>query len=293
MANQTNFKSNLAIASLSGQKFTVSRTVETLSDALVRAEVPTNFPVNLNNIAIEFNVYSLFDNVRIYSGYIKNTTTANPISVNTLVYSNGTKRTLLYIDFSKAPEVFLPTGKYQITLNIFADVIGSYDDKVLRITKISPSRREVELEHTNPTLQNIDKIKNYVQHTISSDWIYIALQQIFNQTGADTQYIPASNVGMTTSSVLFTLDPSSSLSTYKFDVDSIEGKPGVNTLTKQILDRAYLITTQSLVRDIASGTSSFTAKQIYGYVTTSLRTAYDELLVDEATNPTKYRFDLI
>jgi len=33
--------------------------------------------------------------------------------------------------------------------------------------------------------------------------------------------------------------------------------------------------------------------QLYGYVTTSLRTAYNELLTDESTNPTKYRFDLL
>jgi len=293
MANQNNFQTDLSLSEASNTRFTVSRIVENLSDDILTAELPTVFPSVLDDISVEISIYSLFDNALVYYGVAQNTDKFTPISINTFTYSDNTIRTLLYINFAELPNFFLPTGKYQVTFNIFSGVIGSYDNKILRVTKISPSRREVELENTKPTLQNISKIKSYVEPAISSDWIYVTIQQIYNQIGADTQYIPASNVGMTTASVLLTLDPSSSLSTYKFDTDSIDGKPGVNTLTKQVLNKAYLITTQSLVQDISRGTSSFTANQLYGYVTKSLRTAYNELLTDESTNPTKYRFDLL
>jgi len=296
MANQNNFATDLNIAGSTFTKYTVSRVVTNLANNLIDVELPTTLPSNLDSVVVEFSLYSLFDNQLVYSGVIKNTDEATPIKTDTFRYTDNTTRTILYIDFSQLDNFFgefISLGQYQVTFNIFVNEIGSDDNKVLRITKISPSRKEVELQYINPTSESIMQLKKYVEPAVSSDMILNVTQQIYSQMGAETLYVPASPVGITTSSVLLAIESSSVLVNYGFAVDSTDNRPGVNTLTRQVLDNAYKITSASLLRDINAGTSSFTAQRVYGYVTTSLRTAYDALLVDEATNPAKYRFDLI
>jgi len=296
MANQNNFATDLNIVGSTFTKYTVSRVVTNLANNLIDVELPTTLPSNLDSVVVEFSLYSLFDNQLVYSGVIKNTDKATPIKTDTFRYTDNTTRTILYIDFSQLDNFFgefISLGQYQVTFNIFVNEIGSDDNKVLRITKISPSRKEVELQYINPTSQSIMQLKTYVEPAISSDMILNVTQQIYSQMGAETLYVPASPVGITTSSVLLAIESSSVLVNYGFAADSTDNRPGVNTLTRQVLDNAYKITSASLLRDLNAGTSSFTAQRVYGYVTTSLRTAYDALLVDEATNPAKYRFDLI
>jgi hypothetical protein len=209
------------------------------------------------------------------------------------VYLDGTTRNLLYIDFAQLPNLFIPTGTYQVTFDFFVNEIGKYNDRLLKLTKISPSRYEVELEHTSPTTANLDKVKKFMEQGISSTWAIDAAKQIFNQIGSNTLDVPASDVTITGSNVLNNLDSGSTLITYGFAQDSIEGKPGIYTLTQQVLNLAYASASKKIQHDIDTGTGSFTATQLYGYVTSSIRLAYDVILVDELTNPSKYRFDLI
>lgn len=295
MANQRNFRTNLRLTAQSFTKYTVSRVVENLADELLEAEFPPSLtqPDNINNIRVEVSAYSLFDNSLAYSTTIRNTAESTPIFTKTFSYVDGTSRTMLYIDFTKiSSPLSLPIGRYQAVFNVFLDAIGSSEDRVLRVKRISLSRKEVELEHTNPTPQNLRTLAEYVEPSFNASVVVTAIQQIFDLVGASALSIPASNVGITTSSVLVKLDSGSLLETYGF-VEDAEDQPGINTITRGILDRAYTFAQATASQDISKGTSSFSANKLYGYVTESIRRAYDEVILDAQTNPTKYRFNLI
>ena len=293
MANQSNFKTDISVISKSYTKYTLSRIIENLSDNLLETELPAEFPSTLNDVAVQISIYSLFDNSLIYADTISNDTEYTPIYINKFIYQDNSSRNLLYVDFAQLPNLFLPTGTYQVTFDFYVNEIGSYDERNLKVTKISPSRYEVELEHTNPTPENLEEVQKFVEHGINAKWVLDATKQIFNQIGSQTLDVPASDVTITGSNVLTNLDSGSTLIDYGFAEDSLDGKPGIYTLTQQILDIAYSSASKQIQRDIDTGTGSFTATRLYGYVTSSIREAYDTLLIDELTNPSKYRFDLI
>ena len=141
MANQENYKSNLETLSQQYNKYTVSRVVATTKDNLLEMEVPANFPEKITKANIEINLYSLADNSLIYSDFISNAITG-AVTVQRLQYFDGT-RNLLFIDFSKLSDLIVPIGQYSVSLNFFQDEIGSYDNRSLSISTISPSHTAI------------------------------------------------------------------------------------------------------------------------------------------------------
>lgn len=284
-----NFVSDIETLSSQYTKYTVSRVIANKSDDLLDMEVPADFPSNILQTNIEISLYSLADNSLIFSGTVRNINGA--LFSETLQYTDGTKRNFLYIDFTKFTDLKLPIGQYSATLNFFVDEIGSYDDRVLKVERISTSRNEVQLKLMSSSLQT--KMQSFAEPQISNQYINDALLQIFNQAGSNDVSIPASDVKITTSSVLEYLDSGSALVNLNFTETSPDGKIGINPLTQQILNEAYILTYNRVNQDINSGTSSFSSTRLYGYVTTSLKSVYDGILSDESLNPQKYRFDLI
>ena len=237
MANQSNFATDLKNTERSYTKYTVSRTIDSLSNNLLDAELPTNFPSDLSKVSVEINIYSLFDNALVYSGIAKNSTQRTPITIDKFTYSDSTIRTLLYINFSQLENFFLPIGKYQITLNILADELGSAENKLLKISKISPSRYEVELELVSSSVQNKNALVELATPSISSEWIMDAVKQIFNQSGSVTSSIPAlkNTISETQIDNNLPVTLKNNLKTYQFNVDATSS-PGVFCIAQSIIN---------------------------------------------------------
>lgn len=293
MANQNNFKTNVTNQQLQYQKYTVSRVINNLSDDLLRMEMPVDFSfVNLNNVSVEFNLYSIYNNRLVYSTVIQNNLNNGPIYIQKITYADNTFRTFLYVNFTEVPNVSFPEGQYQLVLNIFVNEIGTSDERILKITKISTSRKEVELAITPLNEENINIVKSYIDRSINPTYILPVIKEIYGKL-EDEIYIPANRASMTTESIFAAIPSSSKLEDYGFDVDTDNGRYGVKTIIKNILDDAYLLTSSSMSADLLNYTSSFSYETILGYVTSSILKSYEQIMDDNLENPYKYRFDLI
>ena len=291
MANQLNYQSN--IQQLSGQytRYVVSRVIANKNDDLLDMEVPADFSEALLENNVEVNLYSLADNSLIFSDIVKNV--SGSIYTETLQYTDNSLRKLLYIDFAKVRDLELPSGQYSITLNFFTDELGSYDDRILKINRISTSRTEVELKLTDVTQQKT--LEQFAIPKIPAEFIKPVLRQIFNQEGADDLVLPTSPVKIDSSSLYqnFASGSGEKLLQYNFDDDD-GSRIGINTITQNVLDDAYPIALKTVTDMIfLSGSTSFTETELSTYVVDAIDIAYDAALDDEAQNPQNYRFDLI
>lgn len=280
-----------------GPKYTVSRIIVDKQDNLLSMEMPANFPTEIQDNNIELHLYSLADNSLVYSTYIKNE--RGVISIKRLQYEDNTLRSLLFIDLAKIPaiSVELPPGRFQATIHFLMNEFGSYDNRVLNVTRISNSRNEVELKLNSRNLELLGKLDEFAQPRIPKDYIFPTLVQIFNQEGADQLSLPMSSAKIDSSSIYqgFASGSGQKLVDYNFDDDSEDGsRPGINTITQNTLDIAYPLAVTAVEEAILKfNSSSFTETEILNIVVSSIDTAYDSILDDEQKNPEKYRFDLI
>ena len=298
MPNQENFASNIEQLSQQYPRYTVSRVIANKSDDLLDMEVPSDFSENILQNNVELNLYSLSDNSLIFADFIK--PVSGSIYTETLQYEDGSLRKLLYIDFVKATQtavhsqVFeLPPGQYSVTLNFFANEIGAYDNRILKVNRISTSRTEVELKLTDVSQQNV--LEQFAIPRISAEYVRPALLQIFNQTGSDNLTVPMSSAKIDSSSLYqnFASGSGEKLLQYNFDDDD-GSRIGINTIAQNVLNIAYPIALKT-VNDmiLLSGSTSFTETELSKYVVDSIDIAYDSALDDEKRNPQNYRFDLI
>lgn len=294
MANQQNYKTDTQQASQQATRYMVSRVIADKSDDLLSLEVPADFTPELTENIVEVNLYSLADNSLIYSDFIRN---SDALTTRTLQYNDGTFRRLLFIDFAKVTQaIFLPSGKYSVTLNFFADELGSYDDKILKISKISTSRKEVELKLTDASRQR--QLEQFAIPQIPVKYIKDVLIQIFNQNGSDQISLPASPAKIDSTSVYsnFGNNYGQQLIRYGFDQDAENGqRPGINTLIQKVLDIAYPLAVAEITKQLIENPTSisFTQTELSKYVVDAIDIAYDQIISDEEQNPSKYRFDLI
>lgn len=287
MPNFRNFQSNA-----SSGRYTISRIIADKQDNLLSMEVPALFEERLLEENIEVHLYSLADNSLVFSYLVKNKNQA--IYVETLQYDDGSQRNLLFIDFAKTlATVELPSGRYSVTLNFFADEIGAYDNRNLKVSRISTSRTEVELQLTDPTL--LEVLDEFAVPRINDRYIYVTLAQVFNQSGSSELDLPMSSAKIDSSSIYqnFSSGSGEKLLLYNFDEDN-GGFVGINTIAQNVLDLAYPIALKR-VEDVkrVSGSTSFTETEITTYVIDAIDEAYEFALLDEERNPQKYRFDLI
>lgn len=291
MANQQNYKSNTQQLSDSYTRYTVSRIIANKNDDLLDMEVPADFSEALIQNNVEVSLYSLADNSLIFSDVVKNV--SGSIYTETLQYKDNSSRKLLYIDFAKVPNLNLPSGQYEVTLNFFMDEIGAYDNRILKINKISTSRTEVELKLTDLTQQQ--KLQQFAIPLIPATVVRPMLIQIFNQSGSDQINLPTSPIKIDSSSLYqnFASGSGEKLVQYNFD-DDVGTRIGINTIMQNVLNDAYPIVLKT-VEDMIflSGSTSFTETELAKYVVDAIDIAYDAALTDEETNPQNYRFDLI
>lgn len=298
MPNQENFASNLNQLQQQYPRYTVSRVIANKSNDLLDMEVPSTFSENLLDNNVELNLYSLSDNSLIFADFIK--PVSGSIYTETLQYEDGSLRKLLYIDFVKVAQtavhsqVFeLPPGQYSVTLNFFANEIGAYDNRILKVNRISTSRTEVELKLTDASQQNI--LEQFAIPKISVEYVKPMLLQIFNQTGSSNLIVPMSSAKIDSSSLYqnFASGSGEKLLQYNFDDDD-GSRIGINTIMQNVLNIAYPIALKTVDDMILlSGSTSFTETELSQYVVNAIDIAYDSALDDEKQNPQNYRFDLI
>ena len=293
MANKNNYTTDTTQVPSEYTRYTVSRVIVNKNDDLLSFEAPADFHEHLIENTVELNLYSLEDNSLIFSDVIYG---PDALETRTVQYNDGTTRTLLFIDYTKLDETlldFIPSGRYSITLNFFADEVGSYNNKILKINKISTSRNEVELKLTNTS--ELPTLYQFAIPRISVEYIETALKQIFNQPGAITLTAPMSSIVINSASLYqnFSNGDGERLVQYGFDVDN-GTQLGINTITQNVLNDAYPLAKSVIdTKILASGSTSFTENELIEIVINAINRAYDIAIDDELRNPQNYRFDLI
>lgn len=281
MANQQNYKSDLQTLGQQYNRYTVSRIVATTKDNLLEMEVPASFPQQITKANIEINLYSLADNSLIFSDFISNSI-VGAVTLQPLQYGNdGMIRHLLFIDFSKLIDLFVPIGQYSVSLNFFEDEIGSYDNRSLSISTISPSRTEVELLGTN-----VEELNQFALPSLNSVWVRDALKQAFNQTGSNVR-IPANNTVLTTGSIgqQMPQNIATSIELYNFD--------NVYNIAQSILDNAYVIASAQIDTLLAENKTRFTNETLATIISGSLATEYKKYLDTNTTTVGQLPYDLV
>lgn len=298
MPNTQNFQTNnFSELSELYPKYTVSRILANKQDDLLDMEVPVEFSDALLQNNIEINLYSLADNSLIFSDVIRKSSTATQIFyTETLQYDNYSVRKLLYIDFSKIiPNLEIPSGRYSVTLNFFADEIGSYDNKILKVSRIATSRTEVELKLTDRTQKQ--KLLTLAEPRIDTKDIFVVLKQMFNQPlqSNDTGSFSPVKIDSSTLYPNFPNNLGNRILQYNFDDDTPPPKNqiGINTITQNILNVVYPKIVTVTQKGITAGSGSFTQTELLSNIERELNIAYESVIEDKRNNPQKYRFNFI
>lgn len=287
MANQENFKTDVTSESKQYSKYTVSRIIENLSDNLLQLEAPADFPAELNRYGVQLSVYSLADNSIIYETYLSNDNTPGVLYTKTLWYNDNGVRKLLFVDFSKVIGLNLPVGQVSITLNFFKNEVGSFDNQTLKVSNISVTRQEVELELTNTA--SLSELRKFATPYISAEYVQNAISQIFNQPNSSTLDSRTTGSKITSQSIATQLGETivNALRTYGFDTGSAT-QPGVYQLAQTILNNAYPSVINQVQSDIRNNTSSFTSVYLNSIVHSAISNEYANVARNQ-----QYRFILL
>lgn len=246
MPNQNNYKQALENAEAGYSRYIISRIISNPADTLLVGQLPSALPFDLDTANVEISLYSLADNSLIYSDYISNSIvgalTQKNIEYQTNKIVNGettkiqTVRTFLFIDFSKLVDLGIPSGQYSLTLNFFVDEVGSYQSRPLSISKISPSRLEIEFDYNGDSKEQLD---NFIKPSIGNSTLVLnsVINQVLNDTGSYGQEeLPTNNIRLTPE-VIRTLLPTNiarAIDEYQFDT----GSTSVYSVAQEILNSA-------------------------------------------------------
>lgn len=154
MPNQNNFRND--VTTITDTRFLASRIVRFPQETVLLEEVPASFAFDGDD-NIEFHFYTTPGNVLLTS--VVATLADNIIKSHIVSYNDGTFKSYLQINFTELfvlNNLVLIPGDYRVVMNFFSDEIGSYTDRRLFITTISPSRTEIEVQFNNESsAQNI------------------------------------------------------------------------------------------------------------------------------------------
>ena len=200
MPNQSNFRSE--VISKIESRFLASRIVRFPTDQILLEEVPASFGYDPQD-NVELHFYTIRGNTLITSIITK--LADEVVKLHIVGYDDGTYKTYLQIDFTKLlvdKNITVVPGDYKVSINFFSDEIGSYDNKILAINEISPSRTEVEIYFTNTfdevTLyNNRELIREFVDEGFSKAEAIGVMKKILNdgiESGNDSEGLTANNI---------------------------------------------------------------------------------------------------
>lgn len=148
MPNQSNFRSSIE---KNDPRFLASRIVKFPEETILLEEVPASFGYDAQD-NIELHFYTYPDNILVTSTV--SVLTDEIVKMHIVQYQDGSFKTYLQIDFTKLfidKKTTLAPGDYRVAINFFSEEIGSYTNRILSFSQISPSRTEVELVFNNET----------------------------------------------------------------------------------------------------------------------------------------------
>lgn len=166
MPNQDNYRSD--VTNTTQSRFLASRIVKLPGEPILFEEVPASFGYDAED-NIEIHFYTKRANTLITSFTTK--LSDGVVKLHIVSYDDGTYKTYLQIDFTKLFEInarAIVPGDYKVTINFFSDEIGSYDDRILTISEISPSKTELEVIFNN----SIDEVTTQNNAKLASEFIY-------------------------------------------------------------------------------------------------------------------------
>ncbi len=271
MANQNNYQTFLAATEGNYIKYTVSRIVSSPRNALIDTELPAQVP---ENFILDISLYSLADNSLIYSAVFPKNNDA--LEIRNLVYSDGSLRRMLYINFYKLQDLIDIDGTYQMVINFFVEDFGTHESMSLAITDISPTRREVEvqIQPQYRTQEEIQKLVTFATPSISSKWVIDTLKYVCNQTQSLNQNIPTEKTTLSYDVMTQYLPVSQSVK-LKDPATPGEYTASVQRVTQNILDMTYSYASES-VRLTYAAESLFTNKMLKDIFSSSLGRAMEQ-----------------
>lgn len=200
MPNQSNFRNS--ITTQTDVRFLASRIVRIPTEQILLEEVPASFGYDAQD-NVELHFYTARSNLLVTSIITK--LSDEVVKLHIVGYDDGTYKTYLQIDFTKLlvdKNTTIVPGEYKVSINFFSDEIGSYDNPVLAISEISPSRTEVEVYFTNATdevniAQNGRLISEFINEGFSKAEAIGVMKKVLQDgvtSGNDFEGLTANNV---------------------------------------------------------------------------------------------------
>lgn len=269
MPNRYNYATN--IANLNGRytKYMVSRVIDNPQNKLLEIEAPTEIP---ENFVLEILFYSLTENYLLSSVFLTSEDT-EVVKVTTLRYADTSIRRLLFIDFSKI-SINIEEGRLQTVINFFVPEIGGFDESKFSLTRISPSRKEVELSLIPQCITEdiLKELKIFTSPQINSEWVFDAIKQIFNQPASSTSNnIPTDKTNLTFGIIKEYL-PSSSKE-FLNNTASIELNNTIEQNVQRFMNIAYGYASQSIVQTNSGSMVRYTNDMLIGIISASIDSA--------------------
>lgn len=150
MANQENY---VELIPSNAQAFPVSRIAESGNDIdIIQGRIPGQFGFGSDdNIEMHF-----YDTTNRLVGSVVIPVSTGIISSRTILLPDGTSDEKIVIDMTRVQRelgLLVQPGTYSVTLNLFANEIGSYTNPKMIIEEVSPSRTELRLGFTTTFTQ--------------------------------------------------------------------------------------------------------------------------------------------
>jgi len=270
MANNFIYASDVTALKEKYNRYSVSRIIENPLQGLLETELP--MPIQ-NEYFVEITLYSLANNTVVFNATIDPTTNPEIIKVVTLSYPDASVRRLMIVDFSKTlPD--LPDGRFEVVWNFFVPRVGNAATKPLTLTKISPSRTEVELqllpEYKTP--ESASALVDFAAPQINYTWALKAMQYLCNQTQSLDPNIPTDTTAQSFD-IIEQFLPITVVTTLNDPNVSEDFTASIKMSTQQLLNATYNYASQSIQVGIQNNVA-FTDERLISIFSSSLSTAY-------------------
>lgn len=164
MSNQTNY---VQIVPGNPQSFPVSRIAQSENDTdIILGRTPGLFGFgSSDNLEMHF-----YDSSNRLVGSVIVPVSTNIISAKTILLPDGSTDEKVIVDMTRVQKelgLLIPPGTYTVSINLFADEIGSYTDPKMVIEEVSPSRTELRLGFTNTVTQTeLNELFEFVEPSV-------------------------------------------------------------------------------------------------------------------------------
>lgn len=265
MANSYNYATNTQPLAGRYTKYMVSRVIDNPKNKLLQLEMPAEIP---EKFVIEMLFYSVDTNYLLSSVELTDEDT-DVIKVTTLSYADTSIRRLLFIDFSKL-SINIEQGRLQIVLNFFVPEIGGFNKSKFSITRVSPSRKEVELSLIPQCITDdiVEELKVFSSPQINYIWVLEALKHICNQTQSLNPNLPTITASLSFDIIQSYLPVSQSM---KINDPNISGQytASIKQTTQTILNNTYAYASES-IKDMITSQPRFTDTMLINIISSSL-----------------------